>query len=193
MTIGKRHWVLAGLILALGTAVYLNWQFAPAEEYVDNTPSVALEETLGDAQFVGATPQQSVSQSDSQNGCAVATSTPQELFAQMRTDRSATRADALATLQNILDDASVDSAQKTEAVNTAADIAKRMEAESAIESLIKAKGYKDCVVVISDTQVNVVVPPCEEGITAAAAAIIKDIVVGQVDISPSSIKIIEAK
>ena len=54
MKIGKRHIVLAGLVLALGTAVYLNWQFAPTEGIVAQTDSSVTRTDLGRAEYVSA-------------------------------------------------------------------------------------------------------------------------------------------
>lgn len=191
MITGKKNWILAGLILALGTAVFLNWQFAPKEDYMDpaDTPSIYMDDNLGDAHFVDTTPQ---APEDLETGVRQ-TGTSGEAFAQARASRAAARSEALDTLQNIIDNASLDSAQKTAAVEQAAVIAKRIEAEAAIETLVKAKGFSDCVAVISDTQVNVIIPASSDGVTPTTIAVIKDIVIGQIEISPSSIKIIEAK
>lgn len=51
---GKRHVILAGLVLALGTAVYLNWQFAPTESFSIPTRSGVSRSDLGRAEFVNA-------------------------------------------------------------------------------------------------------------------------------------------
>ena len=192
MITGKKNWILAGLILALGTAVFLNWQFAPKEDYIepDDAASIYMDDNLGDAHFVDTTPK--YPEEDLEVG-AIQTGKSGEVFSSARTSRFATRTEALDTLKDIIDNASLDSAQKTAAVEQAATIAKRMEAEASIETLVKAKCFSDCVAVISDTQVNVIIPTGKDGVTPATIAIIKDIVIGQIEISPSSIKIIEAK
>ncbi len=194
MMIGKKHLVLAGLLIALGAAVYLNWQFAPTDTVVDMAESGGSE-YAGDEYIQVST--HAVSEADVSSAAiendAVDAAVTRNVFAATREERDDTREDALETLREIIEDASLDGDQKAEAVSTAAKIADNMDAEAAIELLIKAKGYADCVVVISDSQVNVVIPAAEGGIKASDAAIIRDIVVGQLDISPSSIKIIEAK
>ncbi|MBQ6797103.1 MAG: SpoIIIAH-like family protein [Clostridia bacterium] len=191
MTIKKRHWALAGLVLALGTAVYLNWQFSPSTEYVQSTAdtSASQEEYFGDAALAGATPVEAPASSSDTVSAAVQT----DSLEKFRGERTTARNEALATLQDIIDDASLSDSEKSAAVTAAAQIAKRMEAESAAEALIKAKGFKDCVVIISDSQVNVILLPSGNGIDASTVAIIQDIVMGQTEISPSAIKIIEAK
>ncbi len=193
MIIGKRHLVLAGLLIALGAAVYLNWQFAPTDTIVDTADKEQSSYTEeGYVSVSTNTVSDSTVQTAGTPEDSVETATT-DLFAKTREERSSVREEALETLDEILDDPSATSDQKQTAFNTAAQIAERMEKEASIELLVKAKGYRDCVVVISDSQVNVVIPVPEGGLKSSDTAIIRDIVVGQLDISPSSIKIIESK
>lgn len=196
MMIGKKHLVLAGLLIALGAAVYLNWQFAPTDTVID---TAGEEQAYTEDGYVMVSTQP-LSGSDAPADTeltdgeeAVEAALIKSSFDKTREERNETREDALETLRDIIDDASLSDSQKAEAVSTAAKIAQNMETEAAIEMLIKAKGYKDCVVVISDSQVNVVLPASDGGLKSSDTAIIRDIVVGQMNISPSSIKIIESK
>ena len=66
-----------------------------------------------------------------------------------------------------------------------------MENEQKLENLIKAKGFDEVLVIIGDDQISVIVQT--EGLTGNQAAIIKDLVVSQMNVSSSAIKIIEAK
>ncbi|MBE6759972.1 MAG: SpoIIIAH-like family protein [Ruminococcaceae bacterium] len=194
MIIGKRHLVLAGLLIALGAAVYLNWQFAPSETVIGTSGSGQSVYTQEGYITVSTnTVSDSSASAELNGGDAVETAVTKNLFDQTREDREKTRQEALDTLEDILEDASLDDSRKQQAVDTAAKIAENMDREAAIELLIRAKGYEDCVVVISDAQVNVVLPVGEEGLKSSDTAIIRDIVVGQVEISPAGIKIIEAK
>jgi len=194
MIIGKRHLVLAGLLIALGAAVYLNWQFAPTDAmmdtgtgesnpYSDEGYIAVSTHKLSDTDVSAEIPQED----------AVDAAVTKNLFAQTREERASTRQEALDTVNDILNDPSLDDDAKESAAATAAKISENMDKEASIELLIKAKGYNDCVVVISDSQVNVVLPAPAEGLKSSDAAIIRDVVVGQLDISPGSIKIIEAK
>lgn len=192
MIIGKRHLILAALIIALGAAVYLNWQFAPTEQIVDMSTNDSQAALLDDAQYAATKP---VSSADASvyNEDAVETGSRESSFDKARKEREDTREEALDTLKDIIDDPALDSAQKSAAVEKSAQIVSNMEKEAAIEALVKAKGYSDCVVIISDAEINVIIPAKGEGLTAADVAVIRDVVVGQVDISPSNIKVIEAK
>ena len=64
-----------------------------------------------------------------------------------------------------------------------------MEAESNIESLIVAKGFEECVAVISDGSVSIVVK--SDGLKPAQISQINEIVYEQAGIKPVNVKIIE--
>ncbi len=78
-------------------------------------------------------------------------------FTSYRNDRSSTRDQEI-----LYYDAIIDSDSSTEAAIASAETAKleliaTMEKELAVEGLIKAQGFTDCVIAISDSKVNVVV------------------------------------
>ena len=78
-------------------------------------------------------------------------------FTSYRNDRSSTRDQEI-----LYYDAIIDSDSSSQAAITAAETAKlnlieTMEKELAVEGLIKAQGFSDCVIAISDEKVNVVV------------------------------------
>ena len=60
-------------------------------------------------------------------------------------------------------------------------------------ALVKAKGYKDCVALINESGVNIIVTAPEEGLSVSDTTKIKDIVVAETMMSPDKIKIIEIK
>lgn len=194
MMIGKRHLVLAGLLIALGAAVYLNWQFAPADSVSPTAADgVVQADEYGYVTISAETVSSSQASAPDAEDKAVDVAKPQNVFEQARSDRETTRKEAMETLDDIIADPALEKSQKTTAVESAARMTEEMEAEAAIELLIKAKGFSDCVVVIGETQVNVIIPAPEGGLKSSDAAIIRDIVVGQREILPSMIKIIEAK
>lgn len=78
-------------------------------------------------------------------------------FTSYRNDRSSTRDQEI-----LYYDAIIDNASSTEAAIDAAQEAKlslvsKMEKELAVEGLVKAQGFSDCVISIANTKVNVVV------------------------------------
>ena len=78
------------------------------------------------------------------------------------------------------------------ALKEISDIATVTVKEAQLEDLIKAKGFADCVVYISDN-VNITVPAPQEGLAASSVAKITDIVTSQTDYKATDLHIIEVK
>lgn len=190
MSFGKRQLILAALVLALGTAVYLNWQFSSNKDLFDEN-SITSTKELGEAQFVNNTP----SEENKEEGKEDKDGEPQsssEYFSKAKTTRQKARDDATEMIKEILEDAKSSEESKKEAIKQASEVAKHIEQESNIESLIKAKGFADCLAFIQNEECSVVVGG-GEALNENLAIAIKDIISGQGGISPDKIKIVEAK
>ncbi len=199
MAFGKRQLVLAALVVALGAAVYLNWQFSDqnnllATETVNSTAQEAGKE-LGEAQYVNqnatSAPSQTEAVSSAEGSGSKMSTEAEQYFAQARVSRQKARDEAVDTLKGLIADVSQSDAAKTEAVSQAAAIAKNIEQENNIENLIKAKGFAECVAFLQNGECSVVVS--SEGLLDSEAIAIKDIVAGQAGIPYDKIKIVEAK
>lgn len=188
MFVGKKYLILAALVLALGAAVYLNWQFTPVEEYIDASSDGENSEYV--VNLMGSSSSDAVSNEDEP---AVTADKKTSEFDKAKNERDATRQEALNTLKSIIDDASLSDSQKKAAVESYAEIAEWMDKEADVELLIKAKGFNNCVVVISDNRVNVLVPASSSGLSSAEVAMIMDIVMGQLEISSSNVTVVEVK
>lgn len=97
-------------------------------------------------------------------------------FTSYRNDRESTRDQEI-----LYYDAIIDSDSSTEAAIAAAEQAKldlieTMEKELAVEGLIKAQGFSDCVIAITDSKVNVVVKSTtlDENEVAQISTIVKE-------------------
>ena len=110
-------------------------------------------------------------------------------FSSVELDRKRTRDEALEVLQSVVDNASASEQAKTEALAEITAIAKIMDTEANIETLIEAKGFEECVAVIKDDSANIVVK--SDGLQAAQISQINEIVYEQAGISPVNIKIIQ--
>ncbi len=205
MAIRKRQLVLAALVVALGAAVYLNWQFGGSSQIVDAGTSVSDKE-LGAAQLVNGTvdPAPSSAASDtaanavsgetatdtsSQAGVIDMNANADAYFAQARLERQKTRDASQELVQKVLDDTTADEGTKTEAANQAAEISQNMVTETNIENLVKSKGFVDCVAFIQNGACNIVVQKDGEFASADAIAI-KDIVMAQASIAADKITIV---
>lgn len=196
--IGKRQIVLAVLVAALGVAVWLNMKYASTDGGFDVTGALNSSKYLGDAQYVNNA---SVDQSTESvtTSAAAGESTAQttagaedDYFAEARENRENTRKEALELIQDTLSDAQADSAAKEQAVEQAAAIASRMDKEAAIENLLKAKDFADALVMIGDSDVNVVVK-AEGELISSQTMQIQDAVQSQTDVELDHIKIVSVK
>ncbi len=104
-------------------------------------------------------------------------------------DRERVRDEALEVLVSITEDETANEAAKSEAFAAMERIAKETSAEIDIENMVKAKGFAECVAVISGEDANIVVR--SSGLTAGEVAQIKEIVYLEADILPKNVRIIE--
>lgn len=188
MKFRKRQLILASLIAALGTAVYLNWQFTGDKNFQVSNMLQSTEE-LGEARYVNNS---DFSDKDSSSSLQQSVSDKtKKYFAEAQISRQKAHEYSEEKLKNLLSMPNVNSETK-EKINKSIDsISKTATEESNIENLIKSKGFSECLVFIENEECNVVVNP--GSVSENSAIIIRDIVSGQSDIAASKVKIIEAK
>ena len=193
MTFGKKQIILSALILALGTAVYLNWQFSSGQDFIDDNSIISTKE-LGEALFVSNTPSNEDNQdkTDEEEKKEEKPQNTSEYFSKAKSARKKARDEATELIKEVLEDAKSSEEAKAEAIKQASEVAKHIEQEANIESLIKAKGVAECLAFIQNEECSVVVGG-GEALNENLAVTIKDIIAGQGGIAPDKIKIVEAK
>jgi len=193
MTMGKRQLVLAALIVALGAAVYLNWQFSGNNQLLaTNAVTSTSGRELGEAQLVDGSAVSGAPKTSVSGSSAVQTNASAETyFSEARLSRQKARDQSVELLEKTLADVKSNDSAKKEAVTEAATIAQNTLRESNIENLIKAKGFSDCVAFLQNSECSVVVRIKDS--SQNNAIVIKDIVAGQADVAYDKIKIIESK
>lgn len=194
MKFRKRQLVLASLVVALGTAVYLNWQFSDDKGLLA-TDILQPQRELGEARFVNKANQKhndTCTHSDCDlEAVANMSNETKEYFAQAKVNRQKARDEALELIKNVTSDVQSSDQAKTEAVKQAADLSKAVQQESNIENLLQAKGFNECLAFIQNGECNVVISP--NNLNDNSAVTIFDIVSGQTGIPFNKIKIVEAK
>lgn len=203
MGIGKRQLVLAALVVALGAAVYLNWQFSGDNQLMVadvmgdtatfDTAGESSQKELGAAELVGQTEELGDDTELAQAASTVPTESASDYFTEARLSRQKSRDSAVDLLEQVLKDVESDEEAKKEAVAQAAEIAQNEIQESNIENMIKAKGFEDCVVFLQNGECSVVVKTDGDSLLPNQALAIKDIVGGQSGTAYDKIKIIESK
>ena len=172
--IKKRGAVYGVIALLLCAAVYLNWSYVDA-------PDELLVAGQTDADTSGS------------DAGETAGTEGEDYFATSRLTREQARDEAVSTLRELSESEEADQAAKDEAAAQISALADDSVAEANIESLIRAKGYADAVVMIGDSGVNVVVAPPDGGLQATDVTVIKDIVVSETGMTAGQVKIVEAE
>lgn len=182
--IGKRNIIIACAVLVIGAAVVLNWVLLAKAESNGNgyngydKPAGNLETT-------------DTGKNDGENkGTPSNSDNTDSFFSSTQISRERARDEAMEVLQSVIDNKVADDATRAAAVADMAVLAKNMEAEANIETLITAKGFAQCVAVINDEKANIIVK-CDGELTQAQIAQINEIVYLQAGIKPASINIIK--
>lgn len=166
MVIKKKQLVVAALAIIIGTAGYIN---------AGRENEEAGKKYLGEAQLV--TSQETAG---TQEG---------DFFAQARIDREAGRSRSIETYNAVLENENCDEAAKASAQQGVLELAQNTETETAVENLLRARGFEDAVCYINNDMANVVVKT--KMLDSAGAAQISEIVSSQSGIAQEKIKIME--
>lgn len=184
MKFGKKQLVLASLVLALGAAVYLNWQFAGTNKLpVEDGSGVSSE--LGAAQLVNNAYVETVSDDLKSSGKSAA-----DAFAEARMNRQSSRDEAIELLDEVLEKVDGDSDAKKQAVDQASAIAQNILQETNVENLLQAKGYEESVAYINSGECSVVV---SGEMQDTDMLIVQEIVMEQTGLTADKITIIGTK
>lgn len=175
----RKQALLAGLVMILGIAVFVNWYYSGPEN-AERTGQIAGSDTsnvnsgnLGDAIYVGST------------------DVSDEYFASAKLSRDESYDEAVAVLKQIVSASDVDSQSVKTATDSINTITERKIAQVNIENLVKAKTGSECVAVISDDSAEIIVK--ESALSEDAVLQIKDIVLQNTQFSAEKISIIGAK
>lgn len=171
-----KHLVVLCAILLIGCAVALNW-ILYSDEPADSGKDLAIN--LKDVDFTDTLSQKA------QEAAGI----EKDYFAVASLDRQKARDEALEVLRSVAESDSALPEAVESALNDISNIANYIACESNIESLIKAKGFEECIAVISADAASVIVK-CET-LTASEIAQIKEIVYEQSGVLPSKLTIVQ--
>ena len=177
---GLRNIVIVLSVLLIGAAVYVNWSMFGGNQGTGDLSGAGGSNLVGNNTDNGG----NVNVSGGQN-----TGDTVDFFAASQIERQRARDEAIEVLQSVVDDATALESAKQQALADIAAIAANIETEANIESLIKAKGFEECVAVISGDKANIVVK--SEGLKPNQLSQILEIVYLQADILPANVTISE--
>ena len=174
---GTRALIAVCAVLILGGAIAANWILTDKK---DPGRPLALDLTKDGAE-------QAVEESGETE--VLTANDTQEYFASISLERRKARDEAIEVLRTVTDSGTATGEAKTEAAAAIEQIARGMESEANIESLLRAKGYQQCAAVIRDEGCSVIVQ--SDGLMQSDVARICEIVWEQAGIEPENLKIIE--
>ena len=174
--VGKRNFIIAGAVLVIAAAIIINFAVFSSNDKdgYDYDQSVGMD---GNAPATTAAT------------TSAPTSLEDSYFSSVQLSRQRTRDEAIEVLQSVVDNQSSTETAKNEALAEINKLAGVMETEANIETLIIAKGFTECVAVLSGENASIVVK--SDGLIASEISQINEIVYQQAGILPTNITIIE--
>ena len=170
--IGRRNFVIIGATILIGAAICLNFVLVSAnkKDGFDYETDAGMQET---------TPTEDVGTPDEMSDDAY--------FSSIEVSRQRTRDEAIEVLQSVVDNTGATETAKNEALAEINNLAKVMEQEANIETLVIAKGFENCVAVINNEKANIVVTGKE--LLPAQISQINEIVYDTAGILPVNVNI----
>ena len=170
----KKQIVTSVLVLILAAAIYINWKYTDPNNQLLSDATSSSNKT-GQAEYV-ATDKVTIDT---------------DYFKKARNERTKAYEDAIAELEEIEKSAKASDEDKALAYKSHIELVERQSKQSNIESLIKAKGFDECVVVLSENNASIVVYAKE--LSNSEILQIQDVVTSNYKVDLENIKIINIK
>ena len=189
------------LAAALVVAVYLNWQYARTgaelePEAVNVSASVAEEASVPITDGL-MTEAEAVSSTNKNYGEAqlvsVSNDSGSKFFEEARLKREKAHDAALDTIQKTLKSASLSADEKKSYAQELTGNLENLNAETEIETLVKAKGFADCLCFLQADRADLTVMTSGDALTAAQVAQIRDIILSKSSVTAQNITVVEVK
>ena len=168
---GRTQVALAVMVVALAAAVGLNMKYSAEQDKKTDTSS----KYLGQAEYVNAEVDLEDSEAD--------------YFKTLRSERKKARDEALDILEESLKNTNLSETERKATSDKISALALAGDKEAAIETVLKAKGYKNVVAVIGEKDVNIIIEGTSD---ATKITQIQDVVLSQTSFTAADIKIISA-
>ena len=174
--LGKRNLAIVASVVLIGFAIYLNFVlFYEAPSITDGASAFESSDIAGS--------------SDGTASVDGSGSAADSYFAAALISRSRARDEAIEVLQLVVDNPESSEDAVAVAVDEIKKIASDIEVEANIETLVKSKGFDECIAVINGKACSVIVTSA--GLLPNELAQIQEIVYEQCGVLPSNLKIIE--
>ncbi|MBO4897762.1 MAG: SpoIIIAH-like family protein [Clostridia bacterium] len=161
IVIKRNRIIVICLAVLFATAGYLNFSYKSEDK------AETARETVGEIHLVE--------------------NTPEDYFESAKLEREISRAEVQETLANIIEDENSETQSKIMAEEEKIKVAKQSDDEIKLENIIKAKGYEDAVLFISDGKADAVIK--SQNMTSEEATAIAGIITEQTGIPVSEITV----
>ena len=191
MVVKRKSAVYSVIALMLCMAVSLNWSYTKNQPDSEYSQAGEFEDgkVLGEATLVDGAEEEkaALTAKDNPNISPV----PSDYFSESKLARQQARDESVSILSQTVENEQSSEEAKAAAVSAMGVLAENAEKEARVESLIVAKGYRQCVAYISDDGANIIVEKTAEGLQNTDLARIKEIVIEETALTPEQIKVIE--
>ena len=191
MVVKRKSAVYSVIALMLCMAVYLNWSYTKNQPDSEYSQAGEFEDgkVLGETTLVDGAEEEkaALTAKDNPNISPV----PSDYFSEAKLARQQARDESVSILSQTVENEQSSEEAKAAAVSAMGVLAENAEKEARVESLIVAKGYRQCVAYISDDGANIIVEKTAEGLQNTDLARIKEIVIEETALTPEQIKVIE--
>ena len=188
------------LAAAMAVAVYLNWQYA--RDGLDlGGEALTVAATMSESEPVlsGAITDELMTEAEAVSSTAknygeaqlvsVASDTGAKFFEQARLKREKSHDEAMDTIQKSLRSAALTEEDKKAYAAQMKQNLEDLNAENEIETLVRAKGFADCLCFLQPGRADLTVMTSGDGLTAAQVAQIRDIVLSKTQLSAQNITV----
>ena len=176
----KKNIMAAAVLVTVCAGIYLNWLYTEDQATADLTDSLDASKILSQDMVVMG---DELTDTDH--------TTISDYFAAVRLSRQQARDSAVSLLQEAM--AYSDDKQSQQTNTQLEEIVNIALCEAQIESLVIAKGYRDCVAYISEDGISVAVATPEGGLQQNDVAVIADIVITQSEFNMDDIRVVEVQ
>ncbi|MCD7783477.1 MAG: SpoIIIAH-like family protein [Firmicutes bacterium] len=190
--VGAKNMIILCAVFVCAVAVTLNFIISGisggSEDEETNNPSGYVIDSSYYASLLSADDtDEALAPSDSDDASEV--SSRDEYFETAAYNRDVARDEAIQVLATVAESESAVQEVKDQASADIAALAAEITAEAKIEEMVKAKGFEDCVAIISGDVASVIVK--SDGLLASEIAQITEIVYQQAGILPTNLNIVE--
>jgi len=180
----KKNLMAAAVLLVVCAGIYMNWMYTNAESVADLTDTLDAQKVLSEDGIV-------LEVDNIGDGKGEQLSTISDYFAAVRLSRQQARDSALEILQEAMSYG--DGSEQSSSAAKLEEIVQTALCEAQIESLIIAKGYKDCVAYMTEDGISVAVASPEGGMQQTDVAVIADIVISQTGFGYEDIRVVDVQ